>query len=611
MDEAAEFIKQTNFTALDWCIVVTYPLISVFIGLYVRKLITNIQAFVVAGQGLGVFLGIATMTGTELGLITVMYSAQKGFTGGFAAFHIALAAGIVTFVVGLTGFLVYRLRDMGVMTIPEFYERRFDRKTRILGGIMMAFGGILNMGLFLKVGSMFIVGVTGLAEHSLALPLVMTFLILLVLVYTCLGGMVSVVVADYVQFVILSFGLLLTTGLAIHYHGWTNIFEAVERHMGPAGFDPTLASGTFGWEYIVWMGFLGLVGCAVWPTAVARALSMDSPQAVKRQYMFTSISFLIRFLIPYFWGICAFVFVMKHGALREAFFPAGYPHPDPLPAGIEVKDNLYAMPIFLGHILPIGLIGIITAGMVAAFMSTHDSYLLCWATVLTQDVVAPIYERNGRDLSSRARITLSRIFIVVIGLYVLYWGLIYEGKDDIWDYMAITGAIYFTGAFALLLGGLYWKQASSTGAFLALLAGCSAVLGLEPVQTAIGIKIPSARVGLSTVGFTLFVLVIGSLLFPDDRPKRLPRSPKLAPVVVAGLILGLSGLAGIFGWVWWSSQWELFWKIVLIGGVGPFAALAVTVTVGGFLDIGRLFRTLRQESASGQVETGADGPGTE
>ena len=148
-------------------------------------------------------------------------------------------------------------------------------------------------------------------------------------------------------------------------------------------------------------------------------------------------------------------------------------------------DNLYGMPLFLGRILPAGVIGIITAGMIAAFMSTHDSYLLCWSSVLTQDVVAPLYEQGARRLSARARITLTRVFIVVIGVYVLCWGLLYHGSDDIWDYMAVTGAIYFAGAFALLLGGLYWKRASSTGALLALLAGLVAILGLSPVQTGI------------------------------------------------------------------------------------------------------------------------------
>jgi SSS family solute:Na+ symporter len=519
MPDIQRILEQTNFSAVDWAIVAAYPFVSVFIGLYARKLVRNMQDFVTAGQSLGIWLGIASMTGTEIGLITVMYSAQKGFTGGFAAFHIALVSGIVTFVVGVTGFIVYRLRALGVLTIPEFYERRFDRKTRILGGVIMALGGILNMGLFLKVSSLFIVGVTGWSGAGAALPAVMVFLSVLVLIYTCLGGMISVVINDYVQCVALSFGLLLATALAIWKLGWSPIFETVEHVMGPSGFDPTVASSGFGWEYIAWMGFMGLVGCALWPTAVARALSMENAPAVKRLYMFASLSYLIRFLIPYFWGVSAFVYIWSTPSLKDLFFPVGYPPPATLPEGTVAVDNLLATPIFLGRLLPAGALGLITAGMVAAFMGTQDSYLLCWSSVLTQDVVAPIYESGVRRLGNKARITLTRVFIVVISVYLVYWGVIYEGKDDIWDYMAVTGAIYFSGAFAVLLGGLYWRRASSTGAFLALIAGLTALAGLEPVQRAIGIDIPSARVGLLTIAVTVFVMVFGSLIFPDAAPQ--------------------------------------------------------------------------------------------
>lgn len=507
MEDAAAILSKTNFSTIDWVIVICYPMISVVIGLIVRKYITNMKDFVCAGQGLGTCLGIATLTGTELGLITVMYSAQKGFVGGFAAFHIALAAGVVTFIVGSTGFLIYRLRAMNVLTIPEFYERRFGRRTRILGGIMMAFAGILNMGLFLQVGSMFLVGITGLSDQSWALPTVMIFLLSLVLIYTCLGGMLSVVLADYLQFVVLSFGLLLTTFLAIRELGWTNIFSTIQAEMGAKGFDPTIAEGEFGVEYIAWMCFVGLVSCAVWPTAVARALAAKSPQTVKRQFMFGSISYMIRFLVPYFWGICAFVFIMTQEPQLQELFALSDGGEGPI-------RDLYAMPIFLGRILPVGVIGIISAGMVAAFMSTHDSYLLCWSSVLTQDVVAPIL---GDQLSAKTRIILTRFFIITIGLFVLVWGLTYQGTDDIWDYMAVTGCIYFSGSFAILFAGLYWKRASSTGAFLSLLAGLIALFGLSPVQKLVGIQISSARVGLFSVAITLAAMVIGSLLVPDKR----------------------------------------------------------------------------------------------
>ena len=66
------------------------------------------------------------------------------------------------------------------------------------------------------------------------------------------------------------------------------------------------------------MGFLGLVGCAIWPTSVARALSMESADAAKRLYMFASLSYLIRFLIPYFWGISRVRIHLEHAFVKGA-----------------------------------------------------------------------------------------------------------------------------------------------------------------------------------------------------------------------------------------------------------------------------------------------------
>ncbi len=509
-----ELASQTHFTTFDWVIVIVYLMGSLVIGWIGRQFVSDMTGFIGAGRSIGTRLGIASMAGTEMGLITVMYSAQKGFTGGFAAFHIALLAGMVALFVGITGFIVCRLRAMQVLTIPEFYERRFGRKVRVLGGILLVMGGILNMGLFLKVGSMFIVGITGLSADGQALRITMTILIALVLTYTILGGMISVVITDYIQFVILAFGTLLTTGLCIQaLGGWDTIVSVMTEQKGEAAFNPFVQDGGFGPDYVAWMLFLGLVNCAIWPTAIARALVMKSPEAVNRQFMWSAIPFTIRQMIPYFWGICAFVFIMTRAPdLQQAFFPD-----DP---GVEAKNNLFAMPIFLGRILPVGVIGLITAAMIAAFMSTHDSYLLCWSSVITQDIIAP---SRKKPLSQKSRVLITRIAIVAIGAYIWFWGLFYQGSDDIWDYMSITGAVYFSGAFALLWGGLYWRRASRVGAVLSLCAGFLAVLGLTPVQAAIGwvdaagvARYSGATIGLSIVGLASVLFIVGSLLFPDD-----------------------------------------------------------------------------------------------
>jgi len=161
-EAAREAISRTNFGTIDTVIVVLYLLVSLVIGLLVKRYAGSMENYIGAGRKIGPWLGVATMTGTELGLVTVMYSAQKGF----AAFHMAVIAFVGTLFVGLTGFIVGPLRHMEVLTIPEFYEKRFSKNVRVLGAVMLVLAGVLNMGLFLKMGSLFIVGVTGLASEG-------------------------------------------------------------------------------------------------------------------------------------------------------------------------------------------------------------------------------------------------------------------------------------------------------------------------------------------------------------------------------------------------------------------------------------------------------------
>jgi SSS family solute:Na+ symporter len=510
----------SRFHAIDWVIVACYLSVSLIIGILVTRYATSMTAYIGAGRSVGPWLGVATMTGTEMGLITVMYMAQSGFTGGFAAFHMALIAGLGTLLVGLTGFIVVPLRKLRVLTIPEFYERRFGPEVRVLGGIILAGAGILNMGLFLQVGAQFIVGATGLELGGSTLIAVMTGLLVLVLVYTVLGGMISVILTDYTQFVVLSVGVVITSVLAIRKIGADEMYVAVRDSMGEAGFDPTADGSTFGLSYVLYQFFAaGIVGCAVWPTAVSRSLAMESPAAVKKQLSISAVSFVMRFLIPMFWGIAAFTWFSRiHPELSATFI-----------GDSKIDDaGLYALPVFLSQILPTGILGLVVAAMIAAFMSTHDSYLLCWSSVLTQDVVAPLSKKN---LSNRSRILLTRIFIVLIGAFIWGWGLFYKGSDRIWDYMVITGSIYFTGAFVVMVGGLYWKGASQTGAIAGLLAGASAVLGLEPIRVSWVTfvcrifaldseqwltEITSSVVGLCSLGLTAVLFVVVSLMTPDE-----------------------------------------------------------------------------------------------
>ena len=315
----------------------------------------------------------------------------------------------------------------------------------------------------------------------------MIILLFVVLCYTMMGGMLSVIVTDYFQFIVLSFGLIFTVIFSIKTLGWNNIFSSIES-LSENPYNPFVTKGT---SYVFWQMILAFVSAVVWPTAITRALTLKNSEIVKRQYMWSSISFLIRFMIPCFIGICAFVYFNEQNSNI---------------------DTLMLMPRFIVEILPVGLLGLVVAGMLSAFMSTHDSYLLCWSTIIVNDIIEPL---SGKQLTSKFKINISRFIILILGIYILYLGLFYNGTDSIWSYLGITGAIYFTGAITVLILGLYWKAASSTGAILALIGGLSALVGLEPIRNALSITYMPEQIGIITLCFTFLLMFLGSILFPD------------------------------------------------------------------------------------------------
>src|SRR5580765_1277503 len=116
----------TNFNwLLDGSIVGLYLLATMVAGLMVRKYVGKVEHFLVAGREMNLYLGIASLAATEFGIVTCMYTAQNGYEHGFAGATPGILQALAMFTIGFTGFCVKPLRDSGVMTIPELFEKRF------------------------------------------------------------------------------------------------------------------------------------------------------------------------------------------------------------------------------------------------------------------------------------------------------------------------------------------------------------------------------------------------------------------------------------------------------------------------------------------------------
>jgi SSS family solute:Na+ symporter len=538
-----------TFTGYDWGIVIVYIIIGSLPGFLLRKYIRGQAEFLVAGRTLSVFLATATLTATELGLVTVMYFAQQAFTVGFSAFVIGLIAFVTTMFIGLTGFMVAGLRVSGVTTFAEYYEKRYSRGVRLLGGLILATAGILNYGVFIRVEADFVRIISNIPDMVLSSPatgwkmsipsleLVMTFLVLLVLGYTLLGGMVSVVVTDYIQFVVLTLGMGVTTWLVLtsdQSGGTAGMIQAVQQHRPGYGLNPfeSVEKGRLilglGGIYVAWQ-VMHWTATSCWQTQAFRTAAADSPRTARIMWCLTAVNYFGRAIIPMLWGIGALAFLVRRGV------------------NIEKVDSLQAMPQYLAAILPAGVAGLLLAGMLAALMSTHASYLLAWSGVLTEDLLSTVVRAMGFDLSDRTRLWITRVFILMLGAYLLVFGLWYKVKTTIFDFLAITGTMYFAGAATLLAFGLYWRRANKAGAFAGLIAGGLpglvylvvhiATLIVEPAAVADKTYVPTGTIarisghltenwiGLISYPLGILGMVIGSLLYERRRlrPEAVPK----------------------------------------------------------------------------------------
>ncbi len=443
----------SGFSAVDGAIVGLYLLGTMFAGLAVRRYVGRVEDFLLAGREVDVHLGIASLAATEFGIVTCMYTAQNGFLYGFAGAVPGLLQAAAMLVVGLTGFGVGPLREAGVATLPELFEQRFGPRVRWAAGVVIVLGGLLNMGVFLRTGGEFLLQVTGagaaagaggwVASHLLEIA--MTALLLLVAVYTVLGGMLSVLVTDFLQFVVMSAGLLVVTFLILRHVGWGALVDAVQAHRGAGGFNP-LANPTMGWPYLLFNACLQLASVLTWQTAIQRVLSARDARTGRRIYTGTSFFFVARFLVPGIWGIAALA-VLGPGA-----------------------DSLHAMPGYLATILPVGLMGLLVAAMLAADMSTDSSYMLTWASVIWNDILRPLHRGLWGD---RRGLRWNRLIVAGIGVFLLLYGLWYPLKGDLWTYLGVTGTIYLASMSTLLVSCCYWRDANGTGAAAAIATGAA------------------------------------------------------------------------------------------------------------------------------------------
>lgn len=485
----------TNFNWLiDGSIVVLYLLGVMAAGLYFRRYIKKVDDFLVAGRSVDLYLGIASLSATEFGIATCMANAELGFKYGFAGITPGIALAVAMFIVGRTGFCIKPLREQKVITIPELFEQRFGEKVRWASGLVIVLGGLLNMGVFLRQAGDFLTLVLGIDTGYL--ELIMTVLLLGIALYTILGGMLSVLVTDYLQFIVMSIGLLSIVALIFYQFGWDSVVMGAQEIRGEAIYHPF--GNHYGWDRITLDVLVAFAVVLTWQTMVSRVLAAKDAATAKKIYIGTSPFFLVRFAIPAFMGMAALYFF---GTSFE-------------------QQSVLAMPQFLSQILPWGLLGLVVAAMLAADMSTNSSYMIAWSSVIYNDLLRPIHKGLW---SHKQAISWNRWLIAGIGLFLLLYGLWYPLKGDLWVYMQVTGTIYLASMSVILIAACYWPGSNNWGAMTAIAISCVLPVGFlimqqNPATQAWTEQLGPYKLGVSTYILTALGMLVASKLKPKTHP---------------------------------------------------------------------------------------------
>ncbi|MHB8898251.1 MAG: sodium:solute symporter family protein [Thermoguttaceae bacterium] len=565
---------------IDWGIIAVYIVICSVAGIRMRRYVKDVDDFAVASREVETSLGVASLAATEVGIVTVVYTAQMGFTNGPAGATPGILTAVAMLVVGLTGFVIVPLREARVMTIPELFENRFGTHVRWLAGVVVILGGLLNMGVFLRAGGDFLMHVTGISTlagfevvlfgQTMAfgyLELMMTGLLIVVLVYTILGGMLSVLITDFLQFLVMGLGIVIVSVMVVWYIPWPQFISGlstayesgqqydraaeaerqktetaarqIEQSQGRQAADAFLAAearrqgealkasaGELAKQSILVdtksdpakpltmahpfdpFASKGLgLGWVLWQAMTAIAVVTTWQTTIARVLAARDADTAKRvYRGTWFYFVGRFCLPGLWGAGAFLYFSAN----GGLPPNTSSET---AMAEFLRIILPTGLIGIVLAALLAAEMSTDSGYLLTWSTVIYNDLITPCLRR---PLSSRARLLTIRLVVFAIGLFLVFWGLWYEMSGPVWEYLAVTGNIYLASLFALMIGALYWRGANSWGAVAAIVLGACGPLTFLVINAVVGrdspYRIPGEVAGLAAFGLAFAGLIFGSLL---------------------------------------------------------------------------------------------------
>jgi len=468
---------------IDWTIIAGYFLIILGLAWRImrQKQRTSTDYFL-AGRHLGWLIIGASIFASNIGAEHLVGLAGSGATDGVAMAHYELHAWCLLV---LAWVMVPFYMRSKVFTMPEFLEKRFSPTARTVLSLISLVAYILTklaVGIFAG-GIVFSVLLPEMRLFGLDSFWIGSILVIIITgIYTVMGGLKAVAYTEAIQTFIFIIGSALVTYFGLKLlGGWGELRSIAGSEMFnlwkplvPPGIEGTWApikeAGRMAWYFndnYPWIGMLfcaPIIGLWYWCTdqyIVQRVLGAPNEREARRGAItagFFKLLPVFLFIIP---GIIAFA-LAKSGRLVEL-------QQELLgPAGELIRANAQkAFPMLVAYVLPIGVRGIVVAGLLAALMSSLAGAFNAASTLFTMD----FYSRLKPRVSQEQLVRIGRLATGVMVLIGLLWIPVIRGGKGLYDYLQGVQSYLAPPIFVVFFFGVYMKRLNAKGCLAALTTG--------------------------------------------------------------------------------------------------------------------------------------------
>lgn len=429
----------STISNIDIAIVLGYLVLVLIIGFWVARRTKTGDELFLGGRSFGWGLIALSLFASNISSSTIIGLSGAAYTTGIVNSVYEWMSGLPLIIAALIFVPLYL--QSRITTIPEFLEKRFDRRSQLFFSGVSIFSTIM-----VETAGALYAGSLVLQAFFPDLILWQTSMILALIagIYTASGGLKAVVITDAIQAIILIVGCSIMTYILFEKvdFDWSKVVEAApEGHFSVVRplDDPGLP----------WPGLLmgvPVLGFWYWSTNQYIVQRVLGAKDIRHARWGVILAGFLK-IIP------LFIMVIP-GAIALVLYP-------------NIPNGDAVFPYLVTNVLPVGLIGLVLAGLISAIMSSVDSALNSSSTLVVIDFIKP----NKSEISEKDVVRYGRITTVVLMVIAAVWAPNIQKFDGLWDYLQQMFSIVVPPIAVIFMVGVFYKRGNGDGAFWTLLIG--------------------------------------------------------------------------------------------------------------------------------------------